>query len=75
MGRHFDASGRFQSDKHPDLPPDKIILSFHDSEAVPALRLFATLTGDAELSADIVARLEALRRLREEPCAETCEAP
>lgn len=60
MGHHIDALGRFQSDKHPDLPPDKIILSFHDVVAAGALRDYARRTLDAELAEDIEARLNVL---------------
>lgn len=62
MGHHIDSEGRFQSDKHPDLAPDKIILSFKDPHARGALFLLA---GDYEvvdtgLAKDIVARLNSI---------------
>jgi hypothetical protein len=59
-GHHIDAQGRFQSDKYPDLPPDKIVLSFNDPEAREALLVLAqSYSGkDPELTADIRKRLE-----------------
>jgi len=54
MGHHINADGQFQSDKFPDLPPDKIVLSFNDSSAKSALHLFASLTDDKELADDIL---------------------
>ena len=53
MGHHINSKGQFQSDLHPDLPPDKIIMSFKDPEARRALRFFAGITLDRELGADI----------------------
>ncbi len=60
MGHHVDDEGRFQSDRHPDLEPDKIVLSFRDPEARLALRVFAEQTSDRELARDIDARLTAI---------------
>lgn len=57
MGHHINEQGQFQSDRHPDLPPNKIILSFRDPAAREALTLYANLTPDLELAKDI---LEAL---------------
>ena len=37
MGNHINEKGEFQSDLHPELPPDKIILSFQDPRAWSAL--------------------------------------
>ncbi len=42
MGHHTDSDGRFQSDNYPDLPPDKIVLSFNDPEARRALEVFGS---------------------------------
>lgn len=63
MGHHINAAGQFQSDWHPDLPPDKIVLSFNDIHAHPALRMLAYYYKrvDADLSRDITARLETLK--------------
>ncbi len=62
MGHHINDQGQFQSDLHPELSPDKIILSFHDPNARTALHrlAFDYEADDPELSADIVARLKSL---------------
>ncbi len=62
MGHHIDDQGRFQSDKYPDLAPDKIILSFKDVHAHLPLALLAIeyISADPELSRDILTRLETL---------------
>ena len=60
MGHHIDSEGRFQSDKYPDLPPDKIVLSFHDTDARTALLLYASITDDLDLSDDIEDRIESI---------------
>lgn len=60
MGHHIDPKGRFQSDRHPELAPDKIVLSFKDEAARSALYLFARLTEDTELGKDIRDRLISL---------------
>lgn len=62
MGHHIDAEGRFQSDKYPDLPPDRIVLSFRSPAAWQALAALAEGYGerDPELAADIMARLASL---------------
>ncbi len=57
MGHHIDSEGRFQSDKFPDLAPDKIVLSFKDRAARSALWFFAAATQDQELAEDIRTRL------------------
>lgn len=62
MGHHINKQGEFQSDKYPDLPPDKIVLSFKDPEARKALDVFAVETSDFELSKDIWVRLRTIRR-------------
>ncbi len=63
MGHHIDKSGRFQSDLHPDLPPDKIIVSFKHKEAWPALAALAEgyQAIDRELSDDIRQRLASIQ--------------
>ena len=65
MGHHIDSEGRFQSDKYPDLPPDKIVLSFKDMRAWQALETLARYYHDADpgLSADILTRLASVRKL------------
>lgn len=55
MGHHLTESGRFKSDKYPDLPPDKIILSFTDPLAWEPLLMYAASTPDLDLGADILA--------------------
>lgn len=60
MGHHIDAAGRFQSDKYPELAPDKIVLSFKDPAAKMALWDFARWTSDKELGDDIRRRLRSL---------------
>ena len=50
MGNHINSQGKFQSDKYPDLPPDKIILSFKDPVAREALNVYAQNTKDKKLS-------------------------
>lgn len=64
MGHHIDEQGRFQSDRHPDLQPDKIIVSFKHPEAWPALAALAESyeQRDPELAEDIRARLRSLRK-------------
>lgn len=59
MGHHIDARGRFQSDRHPDLAPDKIVVSFKDIHAREALIRLATAytVDDPELARDIFQRL------------------
>ena len=58
MPKHINPQGQFQSDKYPDLPPDKIILSFKDPEARDALLLYAKTTANRELGEAILKRLE-----------------
>ena len=62
MGTHIDSEGRFQSDKYPDLPPDRIVLSFEDEAARQALSVFCQHTKDKELATDILHRIETLLR-------------
>lgn len=57
MGDHIDSEGRFQSDKFPDLAPDKIVLSFKDPAARPHILGYATDCEDRELAADIQERM------------------
>ncbi len=60
MGHHIDTNGRFQSDKYPKLPPDKIVVSFQDPNARGALAVLAVDydDDDPELAEDIRTRLE-----------------
>ena len=57
MRRHIDADGRFQSDKYPDLAPDKIVLSFRDPAARKALLHFSWMTDVEELALDLLERV------------------
>jgi len=61
-GHHINKDGQFQSDKYPDLKPDKIALSFKDKHAKEALRLYAELTKDTELAKDILFRLDSMEK-------------
>lgn len=65
MGHHIDDQGRFQSDKYPDLAPDKIIVSFTDHRASKALVILAAdyQETNPELAADILTRVWAIRDL------------
>ena len=65
MGHHIDKNGQFKSDKYPDLPPDKIVVSFKHPEAWPALAALAEgyRRKDPELADDIEARLRSARGL------------
>jgi len=58
MGHHINKNGDFQSDKHPELPPNKIALDFRDKHARPCLKMYASLTVDPELALDILKGLE-----------------
>ncbi len=59
MGRFIDEQGRFQSDKYPDLAPDKIVVSFKDPHARRALGALAIAynNSDHELATAIRTRL------------------
>lgn len=61
MGHHIDSEGRFQSDKYPDLAPDKIVLSFHDPIAAVVLGYYAAGCKDRDLGRDIEHRLRMIR--------------
>ena len=63
MGHHIDKHGRFQSDKYPNLAPDKIVLSFKDRRARSALEVLAIAYSgeDPELCDDIRRRLAAIK--------------
>ena len=60
MGHHINDLGQFQSDKHPDLKPDHIVLDFNDPSAKGPLALYASISDDDELNEDILARLKSL---------------
>jgi hypothetical protein len=56
MGAHINKTGQFQSDKYPDCPPDKVLLSLHDAKAQPLLWEYEN--DDKEFGEDIKARLD-----------------
>lgn len=66
MGAHIDKDGRFQSDKHPTTPPDKVPLSVNDPLAQPLLWEYAekfraaNKDNDPEFADDVQARLRAV---------------
>ena len=62
MGHHIDREGRFQSDRYPDLDPDKIVVSFRHPQARRARALLADDYGDRDpgLAEDIRNRLRSL---------------
>lgn len=60
MSHHIDSKGRFQSDKYPELAPDKIVLSFRDQGAWPALRVLAATHPDIDLAEDVGARMQSI---------------
>ncbi len=59
MGHHIDELGRFQSDKHPQLPPDTVLISFKDPLARKALSALAIAYNnkDHDFAHDIRRRL------------------
>lgn len=63
MGHHIDKNGQFQSDLHPGLPPDKIVVSFKHPETWAALAALAEgyQHRDPELADDIRERLRTCR--------------
>jgi len=60
MGRFITDHGQFQSDKNPDLPPDRITLNFYDDDARTALLVYADICSNKELAADIRERVESI---------------
>ena len=50
----INTQGQFQSEKHPELPPGKIVLAFDDPPARSALAIFGVLTQDEQLGADVL---------------------
>jgi len=55
--KYLNNDGRFQSDKFPELAPDKIVLSFKDPEARKALEIYAKTTDNREFGDAILKRL------------------
>jgi len=60
MGHHINSDGQFQSDKYPELPPDKMVLSFKDKHARYCLLMYAKYTSDKELAEDIRTRYNSI---------------
>lgn len=62
MSHHINAAGEFQSDKHPELPPDRIRLNLKNARSERALRVLAEdyRDADSELANDLIYRLNAL---------------
>lgn len=58
MGHHLTKDGDFQSDKYPDLPPGRFVLSFADPIARPLIRKYALRTSDEELADDLLVACE-----------------
>ena len=61
MGHHINNDGDFQSDKHKELPANKLALDFRDAFARPLLRAYAVNTLDVGLATDILAGLHNTR--------------
>jgi len=61
MAKQINKDGKFQSDKYPDLPPDKFLLSFKDPVARKSIKLYAELTEDKELSKSLLQRLKTIK--------------
>ena len=64
MSHHINKEGQFQSDKYPELKPDKIVLSFKDPIARKVLLDYAGFSLDMELSRDIIKRIHAIEKER-----------
>lgn len=75
MGHHLTSSGAFKSDKHPDLPQNKIILSFKDRAARYALRKYCEHCEDDELRRDLWAALNAYEQELEHGNADQHDLP
>lgn len=60
--QHIDELGRFQSDKHPELSPDTVLLSFKDPLARAALSALAVAYNneDHDFAHDIRRRLASI---------------
>lgn len=58
MGHHINDKGEFQSDKYPDIGPNKIVFSFRDPDARPLLFDYAKSIADRELGDDMLTGLK-----------------
>ena len=54
MGHHLDETGEFKSDKYDWCPVGYFALSFDDPLALQAIRRYAAITEDKELSKDLL---------------------
>ena len=69
MGHHIDDEGRFQSDKYPELAPDKVVINLKDPRTWEGLRKIATeyvcrtwsSDDDREFGNDLFRRLKSLQ--------------
>lgn len=70
MGHHLNAVGEFQSDKHPDLPPDRVRVNLTNPRSTRAMRVLADSYADkdAEFSEDLHTRLDVLYGPRSSAC-------
>lgn len=74
MGHHINADDKFQSDKHPGLPPDRVRVSLENPRSERALRVLAQdyRAVDSGFSEDLLYRLNALHG--PDPVAQIAEA-
>lgn len=63
MGHHIDEQGRFQSDKHPTLKPDKVVIDLTDPAAWAGLMVIAQsyMGKDREFARDLAYRINVIR--------------
>ena len=61
MGQNINEAGFFQSDKHPELKENQVILNFKDEYAQQALEVYAVHCEDQEFAQDIIAGINAVR--------------
>jgi len=63
MGHHIDEEGRFQSDKYPDLGPDKVVIDLTDPEAWAGLQTIAAAykAKNSGFADDLQVRVQQLR--------------
>ena len=66
MGHHIDDEGRFQSDKYPELGPDKVVISLRDPKVywVAATIAEAYRKADPEFAQDVETRMHAIQKER-----------
>jgi len=61
-GHHINEDGQFQSDKHPELEPDRVLINISKPRNWPGLRLIADAyqEKDPEFAEDLRGRIAAL---------------